>query len=172
MIETITEDDFLKVLTRLKVSKTLLDDVVECFLHRPDGIAHIDDVVSWLSRHTRRDLTEAPKETITRRINDYCRNANDIGGRRGNLSLFDRIEPATWHLLPYPKRPNLFDIQPFAIGDYGMKRGLELLEKQRPEIRSWSATNKYHLPIDAYETKEEFRQFVDTLNSAVNSLRL
>lgn len=172
MIETISQDDFVKLLTRLSIPKTLLDDIVECFLHRPDGIAHIEDVVAWLSRHTKRDLTDAPKETITRRINDYCRNANDAGGRRGRLSLFDRIAPVTWRLVSYPKRPNLFDIPPSAIGDYGMKRGLELLEMQRPEIRSWPATDKYRLLINAYETREEFRQFVDSSNAAVNSLRL
>jgi hypothetical protein len=166
-IEVISRSDYELISTRLCVVKTLLDDLIECFLHRPDGVAHIEIVVKWLGRHTKRDLTETPTETVTRRLNDYTINANDRGnnGPRGRYCLFERIERATWKLLTYPERPNLFDIQRSKIGHKGFEEGLKLVHEQHPETKEMPRTRQFKILLDNYDTNSDFREYIDKQQS-------
>lgn len=60
----------------LPLKRTWLDDIVEVFLKRPNGIAEIDAIVTALLK-TDRDMGSEGESTVTRTINNFCINAGD-----------------------------------------------------------------------------------------------
>jgi len=97
------------LIDQLPLERTWLDDVVDILLCQPHGEAHVDTIVHHMMR-TNREVGSAPQETITRTINNYCPDANDMNREPTHL-LFRRTAPGTYKLLGWPARPNLRDVQ-------------------------------------------------------------
>jgi hypothetical protein len=99
----------------LPLRRTWLDDIVAVLLARPDGEAHVDTIANEMMKGTR-DVGSTPEETITRRLNDFCADAND-SDRRPRKVFFRRTAPGTYRLIGWPKAPNLVDVQDIEFSD-------------------------------------------------------
>ena len=83
-----------ELLATLPVKRTWLDDIVDILLHRPNGTANIGAITLEMMRRDR-DVGATPEATITRVINNYCGEANDVD-RVVKHDLFARIAPGTY----------------------------------------------------------------------------
>lgn len=99
----------------LPLHRTWLDDIVEILMHRPNGQAEVEAIANDMMR-TDRDVGATPCETITRTINNYCRDANDAS-REVKYDLFERVARATYRLRSWPDRPDLIEIQGVKFDD-------------------------------------------------------
>jgi len=129
----------------LPFKRTWLDDIIDELLHAPGGTDHVDAIVNRLMR-TGRDLGKAPKETATRSINNYCRDAQDTD-RVVTFPLFARVGPGTYKLLTYPNRPDLIEIRDIAFSDpafqYVWGRFVDVMKhKHRAKWAGASQTSK------------------------------
>lgn len=122
---------------------TWLDDIVEIMIHQPNGVAEVEAIVNAMMR-TGRDVRATPNETITRRINNYCSDANDTS-KKVRFDLFERVSPGTYRLCGWPERPNLIDIQNIKFDDPAYQIVWELffrLVKENDPEKVKSASNR------------------------------
>ena len=119
----------------LPLHRTWLDDIVEILMHRPNGQAEVEAIANDMMR-TDRDVGATPYETITRTINNYCRDANDAS-REVKSDLFERVDRATYRLRSWPARPDLIEIQGVKFDDDAHQSTWEwfliLVQKKYPE---------------------------------------
>lgn len=115
-----TEKTEEELLISLGLKRTWLADIVEVLLHRPNGQAEVDAIVIDVER-LGNNTNDAPKETITRRINDFCSDANDAD-RKVAVDLFQRVSEGTYRLRNYPNPPDLIEIQKVEFDDCAMQR--------------------------------------------------
>jgi hypothetical protein len=119
-----------------------LADIVDEFLRAPKGIDHVDAIVNRLMS-SGRDVGKAPKETVTRSINDYCPDAKDAD-HTVTHPIFARIEPGTYRLLTFPDRPDLVEIQDFKFTDPAFRYAWEQFSKEMKSRQQsvWAALSK------------------------------
>jgi len=79
------------------------------------GRAHIETIAREVSKLLRRDINSI-KETVTRRINDFCSDAKDFKKDRA-YDLFERVESATYQLRDYPRRPTTIELVAIEFED-------------------------------------------------------
>jgi hypothetical protein len=126
----------------LPLKRTWLADIVDEFLRAPGGIDHVDAIVNRIMR-SGRDLGKAPKETVTRRINDYCRDAKD-SDRKVQHPIFAHVRPGTYRLLTYPDYPNLIEIQEVQFSDSAFRYAWQKFsaEMKSSQSAAWAALSK------------------------------
>lgn len=132
----------------LPLHRTWLDDIVDILIHQPNGVAEVEAIANAMMR-TDRDVRARPQETITRRINNYCSDANDTS-KKVRFDLFERVAPGTYRLRGWPKRPNLIDIQNIEFDDPAYQIVWELflrLVKEKVPEKVKSASNRRLLEI-------------------------
>lgn len=138
----------------LPLRQTWLDAIVDVLIFRPDGIADVDTLANEIMK-TDRDTGSNPKETITRRINDYCGDASDYQ-KQPKHNLFERVGPATYRLRGWPIRPDLLNIQQINFVDaaYSLcfEKFREIAEAKNPE-RFQKMTNRERLVAFANNIK-------------------
>jgi hypothetical protein len=83
-----------------------LDDIIDVLM-RFSGKAHVHTIARELSKSYGRDI-DTVEETVTRRINDFCSDAQDFEKGK-EYDLFERVEPATYRLRNYV-RPEVIDM--------------------------------------------------------------
>jgi hypothetical protein len=104
----------------LPLTRTWLEDIVDAFLKRPNGVGEVDAIALAVKRNGR-DVGDKPESTVTRTINNYCANANDEE-RKTKHPIFERVSPATYRLLSYPDSPDLIEIQNIQFDESGYKK--------------------------------------------------
>lgn len=124
----------------LPLKRTWLDDIVEVFLKRPNGVAEIDAVVTSLLK-TDRDMGSEGESTVTRTINNFCINARDSEAKTKH-ALFERIGPAQYRLLTFPNPPDLLEIQKTEFSDYAYQRVWTLFVERAKKNPKWATLSK------------------------------
>lgn len=128
-------------LATLPLERTWLSDIVEVFLASSRGINEIEGVLIALIKRTDRNLGKEGEATITRTINNYCVNSNDLA-RTSNHSLFKRIGPSQYKLLTYPFSPDLISIQKIRFSDHAYTNVWEFFNQKLAGNSKWLAMTK------------------------------
>lgn len=102
-------------LRELPLQRSWVDDIVEVLLHRPNGTADVSTIANEIMKMNR-EVRATPEQTITRAINNYCGDANDLS-RNPRYDIFERIAPNTYRLRTYPQAPDLIEIQNIRFND-------------------------------------------------------
>jgi hypothetical protein len=149
----LTPQQEAELLSTLPLERTWLNAIVDCLLLRPDGEAEVEAIANWIAR-SGREMTEAPKETITRIINDYCSDAQDTVPRNTQKhDLFGRTDKNTYRLRSYPNSPDLLEIQKVHFTDHWYQVAYKELCEQMKKGKnrdSWKAfTNRQRILIFA-----------------------
>jgi hypothetical protein len=138
-----------------------LDDIVDVLL-KYSGKAHVSRIARELSNTYGRDV-DTVEQTVTRRINDFCSDAQDFKKDKRH-DLFARVEPATYRLRTYPEKPNIIDLIRIEFEDRAMQNMwrwfVEMARKQAPE--KWdTATNGRKLTVFVkwISKKENFAEY-------------
>jgi hypothetical protein len=155
-----TNEDLLQL---LPLKRTWLDDIVEVFLKRPNGVAEVDAVVNALLK-TDRDMGSEGESTVTRTINNFCINAGDTEGEVKH-PVFERIGPATYRLLTYPNSPDLIEIQKIQFADYAYHRVWETfvdLAKKNPKWETLSKRQRLEAYAKNLKEKEQLRSLLES----------
>jgi hypothetical protein len=84
-----------------------LDDIIDVLL-RFRGTAHVNTIARELAKSYDRDI-ETMEQTVTRRINDFCSDAQDWKKSK-DYDLFERVKPGTYRLRCCPDRPNIIEL--------------------------------------------------------------
>ncbi len=101
----------------LPLHRTWLVDIVDILMRQPNGEAEVEAIAIGMMR-TDRDVGANPQQTITRTINDYCGDANDVSREvKDGDDLFERVAPGIYRLRSWPKRPDLIEIQGVKFDD-------------------------------------------------------
>ncbi len=129
------------------IKERWLDDIIDV-LSTLGGKGHVRDIARRISKSRDRDV-EAMEQTITRCINNYCSDARDFD-KDGSYDIFARIEPGTYRLRTYPKRPDIIEIIRIEFEDSTMQGMWDLCcdiaKKKYPE--RWSTlTSRQKLTI-------------------------
>jgi hypothetical protein len=110
-----------------------LDDIIDALLDQPRGTAHVDVLAHKLGRSGKRDKSSI-KQIITRRINDFCGEAADFDKSPAH-NLFQRVEPNTFRLRSFPKKPNnIYELTAIRFDDHdqAMQYMWELFKRRSP----------------------------------------
>jgi hypothetical protein len=128
------------LISQLPLERTWLEDIVEVMRRRPHGKADIDTIANEIMKTTR-DVGRAPKETITRTINDWCINSGDLV-RKPHAHVFERTGTATYRLLTFPNAPDLIELQEIRFSDYSYTRTWETFVKKVKSNPKWAEMTK------------------------------
>jgi hypothetical protein len=101
------EDPLYKFLKEHRTVARWLDDIVDVLL-RFGGTAHVNTIARKLANSYGRGI-ETMEQTATRRINDFCSDAQDWKKSKDH-DLFRRVEPGTYSLRCYPDRPKIIEL--------------------------------------------------------------
>ena len=104
-----------ELIDKLPLSRSWLEDIVEVFLNRSNGEAEVDAIVTALMKVDRNIGAEA-ESTVTRTINNYCRNAGDTDKQVKHV-IFERVAPGRYKLITHPSPPDLIEIQKIRFED-------------------------------------------------------
>lgn len=130
-----------ELIDKLPLSRSWLDDIIEVFLHRPGGEAEVDAVVAALMKIDRNIGAEA-ESTVTRTINNYCRNTGDTE-KRAKHALFERVAPGRYKLI---SRPDLIEIQKIRFEDRAYQQAWSLFCEIMAKEERWKiASNRKKL---------------------------
>ncbi len=133
-----------ELIDKLPLSRSWLDDIVEVLLHRPNGEAEIDAIVTALMKIERNIGAEA-ESTVTRTINNYCRNAGDTM-KRVKHAIFERVAPGRYRLINHPFRPDLIEVQKISFEDRAYQQAWSLFCEIMAKKERWKiATNRKKL---------------------------
>ncbi len=124
----------------LPLKRTWLDDIVEVFLKRPNGIAEIDAIVTALLK-TDRDMGSEAESTVTRTINNFCINAGDAE-EKAKHAIFERIGPAQYRLLTFPNPPDLIEIQKTEFSEYAYQQVWAFFVERAKKNPKWATLSK------------------------------
>jgi hypothetical protein len=136
--ETAMKNEDLYKLLPLK--RTWLDDIVQIFLMRPNGISEIDAVVTALLKIDR-DMGSEGESTVTRTINNFCINAGDAGVKVKH-AIFERIGPAQYRLLTFPNPPDLLEIQKTEFSEYAYQKVWAYFVEHAKKNPKWETLSK------------------------------
>lgn len=125
-----------------------LDDIIDALLREPRGTAHVRQLAHQLWQSENRDIASI-EETITRRINDFCSDAADFSKSPAH-DLFQRVEPATYHLRSFPVKPDIYELTTTHFNDAAMQDMWETFSTIRKKAvpEKWkAATNRRRLEV-------------------------
>ncbi|MDW7748710.1 hypothetical protein [Halomonas sp.] len=155
-----------KLIEKLPLSSSWLEDIVDVLLKRPNGEGEIDSIVAALMR-TDRDIGAEAESTVTRTINNYCRNSGDAE-KKAKHEIFERLAPGCYRLLNYPSRPDLIEIQNIRFDDYAYQKAWELFYKSAAKDERWAAASK-RKKLEAFSrsllSNERLRDFLKACGS-------
>lgn len=92
-----------------------LDDIIDALIER-GGIAHVRDISRDLAKSNDARDKDTVEQIVTRRLNDFCSDAEDFSKDAAH-DLFERVEPATYRLRSYPKRPDVIELVRIEFDD-------------------------------------------------------
>lgn len=95
-----------------------LNEIIEVLVQY-GGRAHVRTIARMLSKSHHNVV--AIEETVTRTINNFCGDAADFR-RPPKFNLFERVEPATYQLRTYLRKPNLGDLLGVEFKDVLMQQ--------------------------------------------------
>ena len=132
--------DVKKFLTEHPTTMGWLNEIIDLLAKYPRG-AHVRILACELSKsHPNVDAVE---QAVTRAINNYCGDARDFK-RPPKYNLFARVEPATYRLRTYPKKPDLFDLLGIEFKDATMQQVWKwFTDAQRSDLSSEDALIRF-----------------------------
>ncbi|MGY2462490.1 hypothetical protein [Vreelandella sulfidaeris] len=116
-----------ELIDKLPLSKTWLEDIVDVLMNRSNGEGEIEAIILALSK-TDRDIGAEAASTVTRTINNYCRNSGDTE-KKAKHEIFERVGPGRYKLLNYPSRPDFIGIQKIQFDDSGYQQAWDFFYK-------------------------------------------
>jgi len=144
--------DFLK---EHPLKSRWLDDIISALLKKPNGTARVRDLVRELWGE--RDI-ESIEQTIYRRINDFCEDAQDWH-RPARFNLFEKVEPGTYRLRSFPDRPEILELINIEFEDAAMQLTWQEFKKRASTNTQWAgATNERRLTAFAKGMQKEHWQ--------------
>lgn len=128
------------LIEKLPLSSSWLEDIVDILLKRPNGEGEVDAIVAALMRIDR-DIGAAAESTVTRTINNYCRNSGDTE-KKAKHKIFERVAPGRYRLLNYPSRPDLIEIQKIKFDDPAYQKAWEFFCTLAAKDERWASAPK------------------------------
>lgn len=118
-----------------------LDDIIDVLIQRR-GTAHVQDIANDLAKSNEARAKDTVKQIVTRRLNDFCRDAEDFCKDAGH-NLFERVEPATFRLRSYPERPDVIDLVRIEFDDIAMQSMWDTFKRlaRQKHAQQWRDAN-------------------------------
>tara|TARA_R110000850_G_scaffold87052_2_gene187473 strand:+ start:2725 stop:3222 length:498 start_codon:yes stop_codon:yes gene_type:complete len=129
-----------ELIEKLPLSRSWLEDIVDILLKRPNGEGEVDSIVAALMK-TDRDIGAEAESTVTRTINDYCRNSGDTE-KKAKFQIFERVAPGRYRLLNYPSKPDILEIQNIRFDDPAYRQAWDFFCKLAAKDERWESAPK------------------------------
>lgn len=158
-------DELDKFLELHPLKPRWLDIIISALSKRSNGTAHVRDLGRELGGDHDIDTIES---TITRRINDFCSDADDFK-RPKAFDLFARVEPATYRLRSFPRIPDTTDLETVEFQERAMQWTWEYFVRFAKENVAWTdASNRKRLTAFArYMAKESGQSYYHEMRTLI-----